>query len=83
MKPADAEKPIFGASKQLDFELEMAFVLNKNTEIGENISTKKLKMQFWNGDFQRLECKRHSELGICSSWSVLGKNFCSSISPWW
>ena len=39
MKPADAEKPIFGASKQLDFELEMAFVLNKNTEIGESIST--------------------------------------------
>ena len=40
MKPADAEKPVFGPSKQLDFELEMAFIVNRNTELGESISTK-------------------------------------------
>ncbi|NHW22594.1 fumarylacetoacetase, partial [Escherichia coli] len=40
MKPADANQPIFGSSKQLDFELEMAFIVNKNTEMGESISTK-------------------------------------------
>ena len=40
MKPADQDKPIFGPSKQLDFELEMAFITNKDTEMGESISTK-------------------------------------------
>lgn len=39
-KPADADKPIFGPCKQLDFELEMGFIVNKNTEMGESISTK-------------------------------------------
>ena len=40
MKPADQDKPVFGPSKQLDFELEMAFITNKDTEMGESISTK-------------------------------------------
>ena len=39
-KPADVERPIFGPSKQLDFELEMAFIVNKHSEMGESISTK-------------------------------------------
>lgn len=83
MKPADAEKPIFGASKQLDFELEMAFVLNKNTEIGESISTQEAEdaifgmviFNDWSArDIQNWE---YVPLG-----PFLGKNFCSSISPW-
>lgn len=83
MKPADAEKPIFGASKQLDFELEMAFVLNKNTEIGESISTQEAEdaifgmviFNDWSArDIQNWE---YIPLG-----PFLGKNFCSSISPW-
>ena len=32
--PVDLDSPIFGPSKQLDFELEMAFIVNKNTEMG-------------------------------------------------
>ena len=83
MKPADAEQPIFGASKQLDFELEMAFVLNKNTEIGESISTQEAEdaifgmviFNDWSArDIQNWE---YIPLG-----PFLGKNFCSSISPW-
>ncbi|MPL64058.1 hypothetical protein SDC9_09707 [bioreactor metagenome] len=83
MKPADAEKPIFGASKQLDFELEMAFVLNKNTEIGENISTQEAEdaifgMVIFNDWSARdIQSWEYVPLG-----PFLGKNFCSSISPW-
>lgn len=83
MKPADAEKPIFGASKQLDFELEMAFVLNKNTEIGESISTQKAEdaifgMVIFNDWSARdIQSWEYVPLG-----PFLGKNFCSSISPW-
>lgn len=83
MKPADAEKPIFGASKQLDFELEMAFVLNKNTEIGESISTQEAEdaifgMVIFNDWSARdIQTWEYVPLG-----PFLGKNFCSSISPW-
>jgi len=83
MKPADAEKPIFGASKQLDFELEMAFVLNKNTEIGESISTQEAEdaifgMVIFNDWSARdIQSWEYVPLG-----PFLGKNFCSSISPW-
>ena len=83
MKPADEEKPIFGASKQLDFELEMAFVLNKNTEIGESISTQEAEdaifgMVIFNDWSARdIQSWEYVPLG-----PFLGKNFCSSISPW-
>ena len=83
MKLADAEKPIFGASKQLDFELEMAFVLNKNTEIGESISTQEAEdaifgMVIFNDWSARdIQSWEYVPLG-----PFLGKNFCSSISPW-
>ena len=83
MKPADAEKPIFGTSKQLDFELEMAFVLNKNTEIGESISTQEAEdaifgMVIFNDWSARdIQSWEYVPLG-----PFLGKNFCSSISPW-
>ena len=83
MKPADAEKPIFGASKQLDFELEMAFILNKNTEIGESISTQEAEdaifgMVIFNDWSARdIQSWEYVPLG-----PFLGKNFCSSISPW-
>ena len=36
-KPPDAEKPIFGASRKLDFELEMGVVLSHGNEMGHPI----------------------------------------------
>lgn len=83
MKPADAEKPIFGPSKQMDFELEMAFIVNKNTELGESISTKEAEdaifgMVIFNDWSARdIQSWEYVPLG-----PFLGKNFCSSISPW-
>lgn len=83
MKPADAEKPIFGASKQLDFELEMAFIVNKNTNLGESISTAEAEdaifgMVIFNDWSARdIQSWEYVPLG-----PFLGKNFGSSISPW-
>jgi len=39
IKPADVEKPVFSPTRQLDFELETAFVIGKETHLGESIST--------------------------------------------
>lgn len=83
MKPADAEKPIFGPCKQLDFELEMAFIVNKNTEMGESISTKDAEeaifgMVIFNDWSARdIQSWEYVPLG-----PFLAKNFGSSISPW-
>ncbi|AZZ58417.1 fumarylacetoacetase [Riemerella anatipestifer] len=83
MKPADANQPIFGVSKQLDFELEMAFIVNKNTEMGESISTKDAEdsifgmVLFNDWSARDIQSWEYVPLG-----PFLGKNFCSSISPW-
>ena len=82
-KPADVEKPIFGPCKQLDFELEMAFVVNKNTEMGDSISTKDAE----DAIFGMLIFNDWSARDI-QSWEYvplgpfLAKNFGSSVSPW-
>jgi fumarylacetoacetase len=83
MKPADVEKPIFGPCKQLDFELEMAFIINKNTEMGESISTKEAEdaifgmVVFNDWSARDIQSWEYVPLG-----PFLAKNFGSSVSPW-
>ena len=83
MKPADVEKPVFGPCKQLDFELEMAFIINKNTEMGESISTQEAEdaifgMVIFNDWSARdIQSWEYVPLG-----PFLAKNFGSSVSPW-
>jgi fumarylacetoacetase len=82
-KAADATLPSFGPSKMIDFELEMAFILGKETQLGETIPTSKTNEYIfgfvvfndWSArDFQTWE---YVPLG-----PFLAKNFCSTISPW-
>lgn len=83
MKPADADQPIFGPCKQLDFELEMAFIVNKNTEMGESITTSEAEdaifgmVLFNDWSARDIQSWEYVPLG-----PFLGKNFGSSISPW-
>lgn len=81
-KPND-ESPIFEPTKRLDFELEMAFVTNTYTEVGDNITTENaedyifglLLFNDWSArDIQKWE---YIPLG-----PFLAKNFASSVSPW-
>jgi fumarylacetoacetase len=77
------DTPVFGPSRQLDFELEMAFVIGKENALGEPIPIQKaeehifglLLFNDWSArDIQRWE---YVPLG-----PFLGKNFGSSVSPW-
>lgn len=83
IKPPTAEQPIFSASLQLDFELEMAFVINKNTELGQHIPIEETEdaifgMVIFNDWSARdIQSWEYVPLG-----PFLGKNFGSSISPW-
>ncbi|UOY07887.1 fumarylacetoacetase [Muricauda sp. SCSIO 64092] len=81
--PKDAKQPIFGPTQRLDFELEMGFVVGKNTEMGNAVSTNDAEDHIfglvlfndWSArDIQKWE---YVPLG-----PFLAKNFASSISPW-
>lgn len=83
LKPADSETPIFGASNKLDFELEVAFITCKETDLGTSVSTAEAEnfifgfvlFNDWSArDIQQWE---YVPLG-----PFLGKNFGSTISPW-
>ncbi|MBU6122016.1 fumarylacetoacetase [Hymenobacter siberiensis] len=82
-KAPTEDAPTFGPSRQLDFELEMAFVVGTGTELGTTVSID--------------EAENHI-FGLClfNDWSArdlqsweyvplgpfLGKNFGSSMAPW-
>ncbi|MEM6319250.1 MAG: fumarylacetoacetase [Bacteroidota bacterium] len=81
--PKGANAPIFKATEKLDFELEMAFVIGKNSTLGQSISTAEAEdyifgMALFNDwsarDIQKWE---YVPLG-----PFLGKSFASSMSPW-
>ena len=83
LPPEGGETPIFGASKRVDFELEMGFIIGKNTSLGDAISTEEaedyifgmLLFNDWSArDIQQWE---YVPLG-----PFLGKNFGSTVSPW-
>lgn len=83
IKPADAESPIFSPSLKLDFELEVAFITCKDTELGSSVSVAEadtcifgfVLFNDWSArDIQQWE---YVPLG-----PFLGKNFGSTISPW-
>lgn len=83
MRPNDQEPPIFGASKALDFELEMAFIIGKNSTLGDTISVQEAEdyifgfvlFNDWSArDIQKWE---YQPLG-----PFLCKNFGSSIAAW-
>ncbi len=82
-KADDAAEPTFGPCKLLDFELEMAFITGKSTQLGESISTANaddyifgmVLFNDWSArDIQKWE---YVPLG-----PFLAKNFGSTISPW-
>ena len=82
-KPADAESPVFGPSKLLDFELEMGFITCSNTELGKSISTTEADdhifgmVLFNDWSARDIQTWEYVPLG-----PFLAKNFCSTISPW-
>ncbi len=81
--PPNAEKPVYGPSKRVDFELEMGFIIGKNTALGTTVNTNdaedyifgKVLLNDWSArDVQKWE---YVPLG-----PFLAKSFASHISPW-
>jgi fumarylacetoacetase len=81
--PPNGETPVFGPSKRLDFELEMAFITRQGKPLGQRIGAHEAEdyifgmviFNDWSArDIQKWE---YVPLG-----PFLAKNFASSISPW-
>ncbi|MCY4418456.1 MAG: fumarylacetoacetase [Cytophagales bacterium] len=82
-KNKDSDLPVFGPSRQIDFELETAFIIGKETQRGYPVPVDEAEdyifgmvlLNDWSArDIQAWE---YVPLG-----PFLGKNFASSVSPW-
>ena len=82
-KPAEEQQPIFGPCRLLDFELETAFIIGKETKLGENVSTKDADnyifgmVLFNDWSARDIQTWEYVPLG-----PFLSKNFASTVSPW-
>jgi len=81
--PVPNAAPVFGASKQMDFELEMGFFIGTGNKLGENITVENAEDQIFgmvvvnDWSARDIQAWEYQPLG-----PFLGKNFATSISPW-
>lgn len=82
-KAPDAEVPTFGPSKRLDIELEMAFIVGKDTSLGDTVSVDQADdyifglTLFNDWSARDIQTWEYVPLG-----PFLAKNFASTMSPW-
>lgn len=83
LMPDGADKPVYGPSRLLDFELEMAFVIGKPTELGQRVSTAEAEehifglMLFNDWSARDVQKWEYVPLG-----PFLAKSFASTVAPW-
>ncbi|MGB0886202.1 MAG: fumarylacetoacetase [Chitinophagales bacterium] len=83
LMPKDASVPVFGESKLLDFELEMAFVTCKETKLGDTLTTETAKDAIWGMTiFNDLSARDIQKWEYVPLGPYLGKSFGSVMSPW-
>jgi fumarylacetoacetase len=81
--PKDANQPVFGPSKMLDFELEMAFVVGQTTELGESVPVDKAEDYIFGFLlFNDLSARDIQSWEYVPLGPFLSKNFGSVVSPW-
>lgn len=82
-KPPEATIPVFGPTKQLDIELETAFIIGKPTKMGESVTTETADdyifgmVLFNDWSARDIQAWEYVPLG-----PFLGKNFASTSSAW-
>jgi len=82
-RPVETEPPVYGPSKRIDFELEVAFVIGKETQLGQSISTKDAEDHIFGLVlFNDLSARDIQTWEYVPLGPFLAKNFCSVISPW-
>ena len=83
VKPATSEKPLYAPSRQMDFELELAFVTRQENPLGTPIPIAEAEdyifgfLLFNDWSARDIQAWEYVPLG-----PFLGKNFASSLAPW-
>jgi fumarylacetoacetase len=81
--PKDATTPVFGPSRLVDFELEMAFITGKANKLGDSIPAEKADDYiFGMVIFNDLSARDIQKWEYVPLGPFLSKNFGSVISPW-
>lgn len=82
-RPADNRPPAFGPCRRLDFELEMGFFVGPETRLGEPLPVSQARERIFGmcllNDWS---ARDHQFWEMDPLGPFLGKNFCTSISPW-
>lgn len=82
-KADDQESPVFGPTKQLDFELEIGFVIGRNSELGSSIKNSETEEYIFGLVlFNDLSARDIQKWEYVPLGPFLSKNFGSVISPW-
>lgn len=83
IKPPDAVQPDYSATRQLDFELETAFIVGRENSLGESIPTSEAE-EFIFGMvlFNDLSARDIQSWEYVPLGPFLSKNFASVVSPW-
>ncbi len=81
--PAGQDSPVFGPSKLLDFELEVAFITGRQTKLGESITIDNAEVHIFGLVlFNDLSARDIQKWEYVPLGPFLGKNFGSCVSPW-
>jgi fumarylacetoacetase len=82
-RTADSRAPAFGPCRRLDFELEMGFFVGQETMLGEPLPISQARDRIFGmcllNDWS---ARDHQFWEMDPLGPFLGKNFCTSISPW-
>jgi fumarylacetoacetase len=83
IKLQETEPPTFSPSVRLDFELEMAFVVGKPTDMGQRVSTDQADEHIFGlALFNDWSARDIQQWEYVPLGPFLSKNFASTISPW-
>ncbi len=82
-RPDDNQPPVFGPSKQVDFELEIGFITSGKTALGESISVKEAESHIFGlALFNDLSARDIQRWEYVPLGPFLSKSFGSILSPW-
>jgi len=82
-KADDAPAPVFGPSRQVDFELEMAFITGRATSLGQSVGTAEAEDHIFGMVlFNDLSARDIQKWEYVPLGPFLAKNFGSVVSPW-
>jgi fumarylacetoacetase len=81
--PAGHDAPVFSATRMFDFELELAFVVGQNTELGTSVPVDKAEDYIFGFLlFNDLSARDIQSWEYVPLGPFLSKNFGSVVSPW-